>query len=146
MKKPFTMTPVALAIAAVLCSAAWAGDDKSKSEPGTSGAQATVSGKQTQNGNAVNNEIVDNNATIDGDHMKNAKGNLGVNIAGGANNQQANEAALSAVDAQFVFGAASTSSEQKSTSVQSRSLATHNNAQVAGSALSGAQGNITTST
>jgi hypothetical protein len=141
MKKSFARTLVALAIAAVLCSAAWA-DDKSKSEPGASGAQATVSGKQTQNGNAVNNEIVDNNATIDGDHMKNAKGNLGVNISGGANNQQANEAALSAVDAQFVFGAASTSSEQKSTSLQSRSLATHNSAQVAGSALSGAQGNI----
>ena len=145
MKKPFTMTPVALAIAAVLCSAAWAGDDKSKSEPGsaaTSGAQAAVSGKQMQNGNAVHNEIVDNNATIDGEHMKNAKGNLGVNVAGGANNQQANEAALSAVDAQFVFGAASTTSEQKSTSVQSHSLATRNNAQVAGAALSGAQGNI----
>jgi len=57
MKKSFARTLVALAIAAVLCSAAWA-DDKSKSEPGASGAQATVSGKQTQNGNAVNNEIV----------------------------------------------------------------------------------------
>ena len=68
---------------------------------------ATVDTKQQTVEQGVQNSIVDNNASVDGSSFQNAQGNAGVNTAAGDNNAQTNDAALSAVDAQFVFANAS---------------------------------------
>ncbi|MCZ7655219.1 MAG: hypothetical protein M5R42_14560 [Rhodocyclaceae bacterium] len=66
-----------------------------------------VDGKQLNGGNEVWNDHNTNNAKlVDGNAMSGASGNIGLNVVAGSNNQQANEAALSAVDAAFVFASA----------------------------------------
>lgn len=105
-------------------------------------SSAIVDVKQITDGNWGSNGIVDNDATIGGDTLRSAKGNIGANVAAGDNNQQANDAALSAVDAEFVFASAQNYSVQKSTSNRTNDLATENDARLAGAALAGASGNI----
>ncbi|MDP3745078.1 MAG: hypothetical protein Q8Q76_12185 [Methylotenera sp.] len=65
---------------------------------------AIVDDKQINGGNNVLNNEVTNAATVNGDALNNASGNIGVNVTAGDNNQQANAAAFSAADASFVFG------------------------------------------
>jgi hypothetical protein len=48
----------------------------------------------------------DQNASAGGDALRNASGNIGVNIAAGAGNVQANDGALSAIDGSRVFASA----------------------------------------
>jgi hypothetical protein len=105
-------------------------------------SSAIVDTKQISGANSVTNDIVDNDATLDGDAMRNARGNIGANVAAGDNNQQANDGALAAVDARFVFASAQAYSVQKSTFNSTFNFATHNNARLAGNALAGASGNI----
>jgi hypothetical protein len=48
----------------------------------------------------------DNTATVDGDALSDASGNIGANVAAGVGNAQANDVALSSVDGQRVFASA----------------------------------------
>jgi hypothetical protein len=50
------------------------------------------------------NKEVTNSATVDGNAMSNVSGNIGLNVAAGETNQQANAAALATSDASFLFG------------------------------------------
>jgi hypothetical protein len=67
-------------------------------------SMAVVNDAQSTSHNQVDNNLVTNDATISGNALNAAKGNIGLNVSSGDNNQQANAAALSAADASFVFG------------------------------------------
>lgn len=69
-------------------------------------------------------------------------GNIGINVAAGDNNAQANDAALSASDANRVFGQAEAYSAQSTTANTVTNHGSPNDARMAGSALRGATGNI----
>ncbi len=107
---------------------------------------AVVDGKQLiggqLGGSPTNNKMSTNNATVNGDAMSGASGNIGLNVVGGTNNQQANEAALSAVDAAFVFASAQNFALQSVTGINTDNRGATNNASLVGNALSGASGNI----
>lgn len=104
MKVMWTLKPLAFAVAAGLAVSANA---QEAPDPGTPGASsvATVVNAQTSTGNYVLNEGTENTGNLDGS-LDDAAGNVGVNIAGGDHNQQANSAALSTADEFFVFGTA----------------------------------------
>ncbi|MGS9731518.1 hypothetical protein ACVN9J_28035, partial [Pseudomonas aeruginosa] len=125
MKATMVLTPLALAMAAVLSVSAYAGNegghggwhppkpphhnpkpDIPASKKG--GASAVVMDAQLNYNNKVSNFGTVNNASVSGS-IKDASGNVGVNVAAGDNNQQANAAALASADASFVFGTATAS-------------------------------------
>ncbi len=103
---------------------------------------AVVDGKQLNYRNEVWNDRNTNNAVMDGNALQGASGNIGANVAAGSNNQQANEAALSAVDAAFVFASAQNFALQSSAGNPTHNQGVTNNAFLTGSALAGASGNI----
>ncbi|MDT8894572.1 hypothetical protein RSO41_07870 [Halomonas sp. I1] len=105
-------------------------------------AGATVDSKQLINGNGVHNTVSTNDASLDGNALRNAAGNIGVNVAAGDNNQQANDAALAASDAARVFGQAASFSAQSSSGNWTKNSGSPNNASMGGNALRGASGNI----
>lgn len=104
MKIMWTMKPLAFAVAAGLTVSAVAQEVPPPTTPGSS-ALATVIDTQTSNGNYVLNQGTQNESSLDGS-LGDAAGNVGVNIASGDHNQQANSAALSTADEMFVFGSA----------------------------------------
>lgn len=110
--------------------------------PVAASSAALVNQQQDNDHNAVVNTIVDNDAKVDGNALNNASGNIGVNVTAGDNNFQDNSAALSAVDAAFVFADAESISNQNAEMNQTVNLATRNNASLSGNALSNASGNI----
>lgn len=59
-------------------------------------SQAVVDDKQLSHGNYVSNDNVHNSATVGSSVLNGASGNVGVNVAAGSNNQQANQTAISA--------------------------------------------------
>ncbi len=105
---------------------------------------AIVDDKQINGDNDVLNNEVTNDATVNGNALNNASGNIGVNVTAGDNNQQANAAAFSAADASFVFG----SSDAEIFATQAVVGNTTNNqgntnaATLGGNALANASGNI----
>lgn len=103
---------------------------------------AVVDGKQLNYGNEVLNDHNTNNAKADGNSLQGASGNIGLNVTAGSNNQQANEAALSAVDADFVFASAQNFALQSAAHNPTTNLGVTNNAFLNGSALANASGNI----
>ncbi|SFT59989.1 hypothetical protein [Halomonas saccharevitans] len=103
---------------------------------------ATVDSKQLNNNNGVDNIASDNNATLGGNALRGSSGNMGVNVAAGDNNSQANDAALSASDAAQVFGQAAAFSAQSSSNNSVLNSGSPNNARLGGNALQGATGNI----
>jgi len=103
---------------------------------------ALVDGKQLNYGNTVTNDHNTNNAVVDGNALQGSSGNIGLNVSAGSNNQQANEAALSAVDADFVFASAQNFALQSAAGNPTTNLGVTNNAFLTGSALAGASGNI----
>lgn len=105
-------------------------------------AGATVDSKQLIDGNGVDNTVSTNNADLDGNALRNAAGNIGVNVAAGDNNQQANDAALAASDAARVFGQAAAFSAQSSSNNVTINSGSPNNARMGGNALRGASGNV----
>ena len=109
-------------------------------DPNYSGA--TVDSKQLLDNNHAYQTGVNNNATLGGNALSNAAGNIGANVAAGDNNQQANDAALSSSDAATVFGQASSFSAQSSSNNMTMVKGSPNNALVGGNALRGASGNI----
>ncbi|QQP94820.1 hypothetical protein [Lysobacter enzymogenes] len=84
-------------------------------------------------------------ATLDGNALSNAKGNIGVNVAAGVGNAQGNAMAAS-VNSSGTLALASADSEQSATSnlldSDGRRISLDLYASLGGSALSGAQGNI----
>lgn len=103
---------------------------------------ATVDSKQLNNHNHVENHASENNASLGGNALRNSSGNMGVNVAAGDNNSQANDAALSASDAAQVFGQAAAFTAQSSSNNMVGNFGSPNNARLGGNALQGATGNI----
>jgi hypothetical protein len=102
---------------------------------------------------ADQNQDSESNMSLgDGDHIANlggnallgAQGNIGVNVGAGVGNEQANDAALSAVDAGKVFATAMVDSHQFTAYQygESGTIDTNYNASLDGSALANARGNI----
>ncbi|MGY4514646.1 hypothetical protein [Lysobacter sp. HA18] len=97
-------------------------------------------------------ESVLNSSFGDGDHianfggsaLSNAQGNIGVNVAAGVGNEQANDAALSSVDAGKVFATAMGTSLQlvEGNYAESSDIDTNYTASMDGNALRNARGNI----
>jgi hypothetical protein len=86
----------------------------------------------------------DHAADLNGNALQGAQGNIGVNVGAGVGNEQANDAALSAVDAGKVFATAMVDSHQFSAYqyAESGTIDTNYNASLDGSALANARGNI----
>jgi hypothetical protein len=86
----------------------------------------------------------DHAADMNGNALQGAQGNIGVNVGAGVGNEQANDAALSAVDAGKVFATAMGTSSQTSAMNlgASADFDTFYSAVLNGSALSNARGNI----
>ncbi|APE30158.1 hypothetical protein BOX17_03845 [Halomonas aestuarii] len=103
---------------------------------------ATVDSKQMNDFNSVDNQVSDNNATVGAGVGAGASGNIGINVAAGDNNSQANDAALSASDAARVFSQAAAFSAQSSSWNEVQNSGSPNNARVGGSSLQNATGNI----
>ncbi len=101
MKTQFMLKPLAFALAALLSTGAFADRDRGPQN----GGNASIEDAQDNHGNYVNNEGTENTALVDGS-LGGASGNVGVNVAAGDNNQQANAAAIAVADAYLVFGVA----------------------------------------
>ena len=107
-------------------------------------SMAVVNDAQASLHNEVSNTQVTNNAVVNGNALNSAKGNIGVNVSSGDNNQQANAAALSAADASFVFGSsdAEVFASQTTGGNNTSNLGNTNAAVLNGNALQNASGNI----
>lgn len=86
--------------------------------------------------------LVDNNALAVENGLQGASGNIGLNISAGTNNAQDNSAALSKVDAEFVFAAADAVSNQNAERNTYAYEGNRFNAHMSGNALRSASGNI----
>ncbi|WP_373187476.1 hypothetical protein [Halopseudomonas sp.] len=139
MKTKRLLTPLALAIATTLSAGAYA--------QGFDGSSATIDDTQVSTNNDILNQATDNDAVVEGS-LDSASGNVGINVAAGNNNQQANAAAVSTADAFFVFGVPVAANANASIQVSQLSqdntvtnYSTPNNASLVDSA-GGASGNI----
>jgi len=103
---------------------------------------AIVDTKQLNGANEVRNFLVPNRARASDDAMGNASGNIGLNITAGDNNQQTNDAALSAVDAEFVFAHATSWGLQENSFQTTGYQGQTNDARITDNALANAAGNI----
>jgi len=141
MKTKYLLTPLALALATVLSAGAYAesrggnhnDNDRNKTEAG-----AMLNDSQVNRNNLVNNEGTKNTATVDGS-LGGASGNVGVNVAAGDNNQQANAAAIAAADSAFIFATSDISQVGKNNDLNNYSVP--NNASLKNSA-NGSSGNV----
>ncbi|RDZ26584.1 hypothetical protein [Lysobacter silvisoli] len=86
----------------------------------------------------------DHDASLGDDALSNAQGNIGVNVAAGVGNAQANDTALSSVDGEKVFASAMVFSHQQSLGNYATTNTDHTyyEASLDGNALSDAKGNI----
>ncbi|WP_111415256.1 heme utilization protein [Billgrantia lactosivorans] len=105
-------------------------------------AGALTDSKQMNEGNSVNNNQTENKANVSSGAFQGANGNIGANVAGGDNNQQANDAALAASDANQVFARATNASFQSSSAGDTGNAGTSNSAGVSSGSFQGATGNI----
>ncbi|WP_442489046.1 hypothetical protein [Halomonas litopenaei] len=103
---------------------------------------ATVDSKQLSNNNDATQTLTTNDATLGGNALQGASGNIGANVAAGDNNQQANDAALSSSDAATVFGQAASFSFQSASNNMTDINGSPNTALMGGNALRNASGNI----
>jgi hypothetical protein len=140
MKTKYLLTPLALALATVMSAGVYAEgrggndhNDRNKTEAGV-----MLNDSQVNRNNLVNNEGTENTAKVDSS-LGNASGNVGVNVAAGDNNQQANAAAIAAADSAFIFATADISQVGKNNTLNNYSVP--NNASLKNSA-NGASGNV----
>lgn len=147
MKASMIFSPLALAMAAVLASGAYAAGGPPGQGTHASGSSASVNDTQHNYNNQVINKETKNTASIEGS-LNGATGNVGANVAAGDNNQQANAAAIATADALFVFGqylgqeaSASISVTQKAHDNDLVNYGNPNSASVNDSG-NGAQGNV----
>ncbi|MEH6491136.1 hypothetical protein [Halopseudomonas sp.] len=117
MKTTHAFATLALAVAATLSGGVFAagpgGGPGGPGGPGNPGgapseSSASITDVQVILDNAVVNDGTENNATVN-NALQTSSGNAGVNVAAGDTNQQANAAAISTADAEFVFGNTATS-------------------------------------
>jgi hypothetical protein len=101
MKTKYLLTPLALALATVMAAGAYASEGNDKRHYRSS-AGVELTDSQTNRNNYVNNEGTENTANVD-TSLDGANGNVGVNVAAGDNNQQANAGAIAAADSAFIF-------------------------------------------
>ena len=167
MKKLFRLSPLAVAVATMSASVVLVADEhegatlskhvsvsKTVSYDGEvrvdgrirvdSLGMAVIDQEQDSDGNTTINDRVDNSASLDGDALKDSKGNIGVNISAGDNNVQSNAAALAAADASFVFGSADAEIfvDQNADENVAFNWGTINNADFGANGLQNARGNI----
>lgn len=166
MKPTMALKPLVFAVTAVMAVAVYAGNNENGNghhhhhghgygnhDPRTpydpykdprieAGASAIVTDTQDSHGNSVSNEGTKNTGSVSGS-LGSASGNVGVNVAGGDLNQQANAAALATADEKFIFGyaEASTTVDQKNHNNSVDNYSTQNNASLSNSANS-SSGNI----
>ncbi|SDU01037.1 hypothetical protein SAMN05216296_1237 [Pseudomonas pohangensis] len=141
MKTKYLLTPLALALATVLSAGAYAegrpggndNNDRNKTEAG-----AVLNDSQINGNNLVKNEGTKNTASVDGS-LGGASGNVGVNVAAGDNNQQANAAAIAAADSAFIFATSDISQVGRNNALNNFSVP--NNASLKNSA-NGSSGNV----
>jgi hypothetical protein len=105
-------------------------------------AGALTDSKQMNEGNAVSNNQAENKANVSSGAFQGASGNISANVAGGDNNQQANDAALAASDANQVFARATNASFQSSSGGTTANASTSNSAGLSSGSFQGASGNI----
>lgn len=111
---------------------------------------AIVDSKQFSNNNEVDNVNNTNSAIVGDDESgegtagmgAGASGNIGVNVAAGDANNQANDAALATTDAASVFGQAAAFSAQTASNNTVTNADSTNTASLGAGALAGATGNI----
>ncbi|MDI1303041.1 MAG: hypothetical protein PSX71_14140 [bacterium] len=147
------LTPLAFAVAASLSMGVHADGDGHHDN--YLGASASINDEQKTVHNGVVNQGTENTATIQ-DSLGGASGNVGVNVAAGDNNQQANAAAIATADvaavaatsdALFVFGPpvpsaqASINVEQKAYGNDLTNYSVPNNATL-NNAAGGVSGNL----
>lgn len=92
--------------------------------------------------NSVNNYEVGNSATVSGEVLKGAAGNIGVNIAAGDFNAQSQVVAVAASEQERSMAEAKSFSVQKAMFNTACNYAVENEASAGGEALMGASGNI----
>ena len=109
-----------------------------------SAAIALIDNRQSNTDNIGVNDLVTNDASIDGDAGTLASGNLQFNVAAGDNNVQDNAAALAAADAGFSFGLADAEIfvNQYGSGNTTVNEGVTNSASLSNNAFSGASGNI----
>lgn len=112
MKTQRVLTPLAFGLAVAISGSAYAVGD---------GASAVIYDTQKNFNNEVLNQGTENTASVN-DSLNSASGNVGVNVAAGDNNQQANAAAVATADALFVFGFPVVASAQASIDVQQKAF------------------------
>ncbi|MEI6860196.1 MAG: hypothetical protein V5788_10600 [Shewanella sp.] len=105
---------------------------------------AVVENMQDSSGNMTDNSNHDNEGSIGNEAFSGATGNIGVNVAAGDNNVQANSAALASIDADFAFGSgdAEIFSQQSSMDNLVFNYGSTNTSSISGAAFAGAAGNI----
>jgi hypothetical protein len=141
MKTKYLLTPLALALATVMSASAFAegrNDDRDDRNKHVNTAGVELNDSQTNRNNYVNNEGTENTAKVSGS-LDGANGNVGVNVAAGDNNQQANAAAIAAADSAFIF--ASTNIDQQGYGNKLDNYSVPNNASLKNSA-NGVSGNV----
>ncbi|HEB55762.1 MAG TPA: hypothetical protein ENI98_05545, partial [Gammaproteobacteria bacterium] len=143
----------ALAVAMTACISSGAiyateapNDQTQNAGTSVSAASAIVSDSQIAEGNVIQSKSGDNQATIDGYAMENTSGNVGVNMASGDNNMQANAAAIATAqsDAAFVFDdpSAEVFIEQRVQGNRFTSSGTSNVTRLEGHAITKVTGNV----
>ncbi len=135
MKTQLMLKPLAFALAAVLSAGAYAAPDN--------GGNASITDSQDTHDNRVRNEGTENDASVNAS-LGSASGNVGVNVAAGDNNQQANAGAIAVADADFIFGTAASANidvEQRARNNTLQNFSVPNNAALNDSA-NNASGNV----
>lgn len=107
-----------------------------------SSSASLTSQNQNNYKNKAFNFMTDNDAKAVENGLQGASGNIGLNITAGDNNAQDNSASLSRVDAEFVFAAADSISNQNAERNFYYNKGTRNDAVMAGNTLRDASGNI----
>lgn len=143
----FKKTPLMLAIAAMVASPIVLADghhgrSEHWQQPPVSKAQ--INDVQFNTNNMVKNTLNTNKATLNGNALRGASGNVEANVAAGDNNFQDNAVSLAQSDANFVFGTseASVGTQQSATYLTTANSGNHNNASLTNSAMFGASGNV----
>ena len=143
MKTQFMLKPLAFALAALLSAGANADQDRDHDKAPRNGGNASIVDSQDSHDNRVRNEGTENTAKVDAS-LDGASGNVGVNVAAGDNNQQANAGAIAVADAYLVFGTAASATidvDQKAHDNKLNNFSVPNNASLNNSA-NGASGNV----
>ncbi len=113
-----------------------------RSQKSTDFADATAGANQVAGANYTSDNNVQDSAKVNGNALKNASGNIAINVAAGAQNQQENGLAIASIASPMAMGNASAPVEQVAYCNNGTTLDSRYNSTVNGNALEGASGNI----